>query len=99
MLRNRAYVGEVEFGGKVVKAAHEPLVPKDLWENVQKLIRERRGAAKKAPVAEPHPLAGLVSIRGLCAVRTETAVTRKRWCVWRGSNPQPSAPEADALSN
>ena len=21
------------------------------------------------------------------------------WCAWRGSNPQPSAPEADALSN
>lgn len=22
-----------------------------------------------------------------------------RWCAWRGSNPQPSAPEANALSN
>ena len=25
--------------------------------------------------------------------------SHRKWCAWRGSNPQPSAPEADALSN
>ena len=61
ILRNRVYVGEVEFEGSVVKGENEPIVEKDLWEGVQTILRERRSAgARQRPSGEPHPLAGLV---------------------------------------
>ena len=31
--------------------------------------------------------------------KAENPAPPESWCAWRGSNPQPSAPEADALSN
>ena len=78
MLRNHTYVGEIEFRGKIAKAAHEPIVSRGLWDRVQNLIRERRECTvKKTPITEPHPLAGLVRC-GSCGSAMSATMCRGR---------------------
>ena len=50
----------------------------------------RKALERNWPGRENRPAAERAAVRRVC---------RKGWCAWRGSNPQPSAPEADALSN
>ncbi len=57
------------------------------------MVPERANVARTRhhwPGRENRPAAERAADRRVC---------RKGWCAWRGSNPQPSAPEADALSN
>ena len=41
ILRNRAYLGELHYGGELTSGAHPPLVTPDLWELVQLRLRRR----------------------------------------------------------
>ena len=78
ILTGRVYVGEVEFEGKVVAGENEALVPKELWEEVQKLVRLRRSSTgKKTPTREPHPLSGLVRC-GSCGSAMTALMARSR---------------------
>ncbi len=78
ILKNRLYSGEIEFEGQIVKAANEPLVSKETWEDVQKLLRMRRSEiGRKGPVAEPHPLAGIVRC-GSCGGAMVATMNRGR---------------------
>jgi DNA invertase Pin-like site-specific DNA recombinase len=47
MLSNRVYLGEIHFGKLVNPKAHEPIVPRDLWQRVQR-IRVPRGRQPKS---------------------------------------------------
>jgi len=42
MLRNRHYIGEVSFGRKWYPGLHDPIVDKDVFDKVQKLLESRR---------------------------------------------------------
>lgn len=41
ILRNRIYTGDFEWAGNVYKGIHEPLVSRELWERVQKILSSR----------------------------------------------------------
>jgi site-specific DNA recombinase len=73
MLRNRVYLGEVHYGRNgstlVNAAAHEPLVDADLFEDVQRVDRERAGG----PRSGGRPRALLAGIaRCACCKRNLT---------------------------
>lgn len=42
VLRNRFYFGEYVWAGKIYAGTHEPLIPKELWDNVQKILDKRK---------------------------------------------------------
>lgn len=48
ILRNRLYSGSYEWGGKIYKGHHEPLVTRELWESVQDAIDGRAAANLRA---------------------------------------------------
>ncbi len=81
ILRNRVYCGEVMFRGEPVQAEHEALVPKELWEAVNNLIKEHAEASAARPCADqrstPHPLAGLVRC-GHCGGAMSPSSTHSR---------------------
>lgn len=41
MLRNRSYLGEIYYHGKWYPAPHEPLIPTELFEQAQAILKER----------------------------------------------------------
>lgn len=58
MLRNPIYCGRLREGGEVYPGIHEPLVPVEQWDVVQKLVPTRRRVGTK--MERPYPLAGLI---------------------------------------
>ena len=58
MLRNRVYMGEFVWAGKIYQGNHEPLVCRELWERAQSVLDGRyahrtsgRGATSHSPVS------------------------------------------------
>lgn len=50
-VKNTFYYGEFEFGGKIYKGRHEPLITKALFDKVQKqLIVSEKEWQKKFPI-------------------------------------------------
>ena len=43
MLRNRFYIGEVQYWRQWYPGLHEPIISRELFERVQKVRAERRG--------------------------------------------------------
>ena len=65
ILRQRIYMGEFEWAGKVYKGSHETLVPRDLWDHVQGVL-DRRLARREKKVSHDFAFSSLVSC-GHCA--------------------------------
>lgn len=61
-LSNRAYIGEVKFGGEWYAGLHEPLIDTDTFNAVQQLLYERSRANEryKPGVKYTSPLGGLL---------------------------------------
>ena len=62
----------------------------EIKDNLAEVIAAMKDKVEQAWAAVSETAAERAADRRVC---------RKGWCAWRGSNPQPSAPEADALSN
>jgi DNA invertase Pin-like site-specific DNA recombinase len=60
IVRNRVYLGEIHYTGFVNLAAHEPIVPRDLWEAAQ---RPQPRPPRRTDLA-PAMLSGLVVCAG-----------------------------------
>lgn len=61
LLRNRLYLGDAVHKGKAHSGEHEAIVPFKLWEEVQNTLeRNRSPKMRRAKVAEPSLLSGLV---------------------------------------
>lgn len=61
LLRNRVYVGDAVHKGKVYPGEHEPILQRDLFEEVQTLLEQNRVARKESIVREsPGLLTGLI---------------------------------------
>ena len=61
MLQNRIYRGEITHKGNVYPAEHQPIVDKDLWNEVQAILAENRvERATGANTKQPSLLAGLI---------------------------------------
>lgn len=61
LLRNKTYVGEIEYKGNVYAGQHEPIVTRDLFDDVQAELRRRSLKKQTSPLRDNHaPLTGLV---------------------------------------
>lgn len=56
MLRSRTYVGEIQDDGEWVEAAHEGIVPRDLWQAAN--ARREAAASARGRKGGPRPKAG-----------------------------------------
>jgi hypothetical protein len=64
ILKTRTYTGEFEWAGKIYKATnYEPIVPKELWEKVQKVLSKRaiRYASNHVSTAKFFKYRGLLT--------------------------------------
>ena len=59
ILRNPAYIGVVRLGGTLSPAAWQPIVPRSLWEDVQRQLAQP-GRAPRTPYANRSPLQGFI---------------------------------------
>ena len=48
LLRNRFYIGEVDFKGEICRADHPPILDRDLFEAVQRKLAEHRNGHRSA---------------------------------------------------
>lgn len=61
LLQNRIYLGEIEHRGQVYPGEHEGIVPRELWEQVQRRLETNNHAKSNASRAcHPSLLAGLL---------------------------------------
>jgi len=61
ILRNRLYLGEITHRGKVYAGEHEGIVPVEVWNKVQMLLKSNRQAKREGLRAkEPSLLAGML---------------------------------------
>jgi site-specific DNA recombinase len=60
ILRNRLYMGEFEWNGKLYQGNHQPLVSRDLWERVQDMM-DGRNASKHRRVKHNFAFSGLIA--------------------------------------
>jgi len=61
VLRNRLYLGEITHRGKSYPGQHSAIVPTDIWDKTQLLLKSNRQAKQYGLRArEPSPLAGLL---------------------------------------
>ena len=61
ILRNRTYVGEIRHRGNIYRAEHSGIVPRGLWERVQKQLEDNNNAHRSGTgVITPSLLLGLV---------------------------------------
>ena len=59
MLRNRVYMGEFVWAGKIYQGDHEPIVSRELWERAQSVLDGRYAHRSKRPKRD-FAFAGLV---------------------------------------
>lgn len=67
MLRSRVYLGETTTSAGVWTPAHEPIVPRDLWERAQAALSSRRLGGRKAS-SEARTAGWLLRGLATCAV-------------------------------
>ena len=59
ILRKRIYCGDFDFGGVTYRGTYAPIVPRETWERVQRLL-DRRAEDKTRKVKHEFALTGLV---------------------------------------
>jgi site-specific DNA recombinase len=60
LLRNRFYIGEVDFKGEICPAEHPPILDRDLFEAVQRKLFEQRNGHRTAATASAALLTGRI---------------------------------------
>ena len=95
LLKNPIYVGQIQHHKSVYPGQHEALMPKDLWDQVQALLRENGASRKRGTNAtEPSFLAGRIrdgNGRPMVASHASKGTRRYRYYV--------TAPDADGGSS
>jgi DNA invertase Pin-like site-specific DNA recombinase len=76
-LRNRLYMGEFEWSGRVYPGKHQPLVTPELWEHVQGLLDDRR-AKKNRRVKHDFAFSGLIAC-GHCGCSIVGEIKKQRY--------------------
>jgi site-specific DNA recombinase len=76
MLKNPYYIGFVTYEGVRYQGRHEPLIPLELWEQVQ-AVKAGRTHSKEKPSQHPHYLKGTVFC-GCCGARLGVTKIRNR---------------------
>src|SRR5207344_132576 len=60
LLRNRFYIGEVDFKGEICRAEHPMILDRDLFEAVQRKLVEQRTGQRTAGTASAALLTGRI---------------------------------------
>lgn len=71
VLKNRVYIGEVSYNGIHYKGIHEPIISKELYENVQKIFENAKRntpSFRRSPFKASTLLSGLIYC-GNCGAR------------------------------
>jgi site-specific DNA recombinase len=76
-LRNRLYMGEFEWNGRVYLGKHQPLVTRDLWERVQGVLNARH-AKKHRRVKHDFAFSGLIAC-GHCGCSIVGEIKKQRY--------------------
>ena len=76
-LRNRLYMGEFEWHGRVYQGKHQPLVSGDLWERVQGVL-DGRHAKKHRSVKHNFAFSGLIAC-GHCGCSIVGEIKKQRY--------------------
>ena len=76
MLTNTFYYGDFQYGGEIYHGRHAPIVSKDLFDKVQKVI-EMRGRRQKAH-KDPQALCGLLRCGNCGCSITAEAITKRQ---------------------
>ena len=76
ILKNRYYLGEVEFEGVLYPGRHSAIIAEELWQRVQ-AVRQGRAQSGEKPRVHPHYLKGSVYC-GLCGELLGIEVVRNR---------------------
>lgn len=91
ILRQPIYMGEFEWAGKVYKGAHEPLVPRDLWEHVQNVL-DRRLAKREKKTSHGFAFSSLVSC-GHCGCALVGELKKGRYVYYHCTGYKGKCPE------
>lgn len=76
ILKNRLYVGEIEYDGKIYPGKHEPIIDRETFDKVQKMIVHTRTAPRPRRQKYEYLLQGLVTCH--CGRKmTPYSVTKK----------------------
>jgi DNA invertase Pin-like site-specific DNA recombinase len=76
-LRNRLYMGEFDWNGRVYQGKHHPLVTCDLWERVQGIL-DGRHAKKHRRVKHDFAFSGLIAC-GHCGCSIVGEIKKQRY--------------------
>jgi site-specific DNA recombinase len=77
VLRNRLYMGEIEWKGGIYAGKHQPLVSRDLWEPAQQVL-DGRHAKKHRRVKHEFAFSGLIAC-GHCGCSMVGEVKKDRY--------------------
>ena len=76
-LRNRLYMGEFEWNGRIYYGKHQPLVTRELWERVQGVL-DGRHAKKHRRVKHNFAFSGLIAC-GHCGCSIVGEIKKQRY--------------------
>jgi len=77
ILRNRLYMGEFEWNGRLYQGSHQPLVTRDMWEQVQDRM-DGRNASKHRRVKHDFAFSGLIAC-GHCGCSVVGEIKKQRY--------------------
>ena len=92
ILRNRIYSGDFDFDGTMYHGSYEPVVSRELWEQVQAIL-DGRGAKKTRKVKEQFAFSGLITC-GHCGCALVGEIKKGRYIYYhctgfKGKCPEP----------
>ena len=92
ILRNRIYCGDFDFDGTMYHGAYEPIVTRELWEQVQAIL-DGRGSKKTRKMKEQFAFSGLITC-GHCGCAMVGEIKKGRYIYYhctgfKGKCPEP----------
>jgi DNA invertase Pin-like site-specific DNA recombinase len=91
ILRNRIYSGDFDFDGTTYQGKYEPIVSRELWDQVQAVLAGR-GARKARKVKQDLAFSGLITC-GHCGCALVGDIKKDRYRYYRCSHYKGACPE------
>lgn len=91
ILRNRLYMGEFEWNGRVFTGKHTPLVSRELWEKVQAIL-DRRFDTRHRQVIHDFAFSRLITC-GHCGCSLVGELKKSRYVYYRCTHYKQKCPE------
>jgi hypothetical protein len=91
ILRNRIYSGDFDFDGVTYRGTYEPIIARDLWEQVQ-MILDGRGAKKTHKRRDLFAFSGLITC-GHCGCALVGEIKKARYVYYHCTGHKGKCPE------